>query len=223
MKLMALSAVLVTVFTHVLQAQAYDGMQADYRDCTKGAGKVSNARIVSACSRLIDNATQKNELVGYFYALRASASADQEQSCRDAKIAGSLLKGADLQKQVRRLRAASCRNVSTATTRECMNVNGDSETAEGRLSIGQFQDAAGRQQSAYILVLAVASCLASNDPDERVESSSKIHVFASEDRIHKSIQRFVGKSVLVRGRPSPAHTVHHHAPIIMDIREIGAR
>ena len=75
----------------------------------------------------------------------------------------------------------------------------------------------------YILDLPVASCLASKDPDERVERSGKIHIFASNDSIHKSIGRFVGKTVLVRGSPFPAHTAHHHAPIVMDIQEIDAQ
>jgi len=223
MKLLPMSVVLVTVMTSALQAQTYNGMQADYRVCTQGAGKIANARIVRACTRLIDNAATKNELVGFFHTLRASANTDRRQNCQDATIARRLLKGAKLQEQVRRLAATNCRAESAAPKRRCLKANTDGEIAEGRLSIGHFQDAAGRPQTAYILILAVASCLASDDPDERVERSGKIHIFGSDDRVHLSIRQFVGKVVMVRGRPLPAHTVHHRAPVLMEIREIDAR
>jgi hypothetical protein len=223
MKVLPMSAVFVTVMAIALQARAYEGMQADYRICTQGAGEVANERIVHACTRLIDNANQKNELVGFFHALRASANTDQRQNCRDAKIARGLLKDAKLQEQIDRLVATNCRAASGGPARGCMQANADGKIAEGQLSIGQFQDAAGRPQSAYILVLPVTACLASDDPDERVDGSDRIHIFASEDRIHRSIHRFVGRTVMVRGRPGAAHTVHHHAPIIMEIQEIDAR
>ena len=148
MKRLPMSAVLLMVMTGLLQAQAYDGMEADYRDCTQGSGKIANEQIVRACSRLIDNAAQKNELVGFFHALRASANTDQRQNCQDARVAKRLLKGADLQKQVKRLEAKNCRAASASKIGNCMKANGDNEIAEGRLSVGQYQDAAGRPQTA---------------------------------------------------------------------------
>jgi hypothetical protein len=61
-----------------------------------------------------------------------------------------------------------------------------------------------------------------SDPEFRVKSTRTIHVYSTDERISAEIKRFVGKTVLVRGRPFGAHTAHHHAPIVMDITEIDA-
>ena len=87
---------------------AYEGLQADYATCAQGRGKVANNRIVAACTRLIDNAAQKNELVGYFHALRAIASTDRGRNCRDARMALQLLKDPQLAGHVRTLQKANC-------------------------------------------------------------------------------------------------------------------
>ena len=91
-----------------LTAVAYEGLQADYATCAQGRGKVSNNRIVAACTRLIDNAAQKNELVGYFHALRAIASTDRARNCSDARMALQLLKDPQLAGHVRTLQKANC-------------------------------------------------------------------------------------------------------------------
>lgn len=67
-----------------LPAFAYDTLEQDYAACTQGGGKISSGEIVAACSRLIDNAAQENELVGYFYAMRMVNNDDQQQNCADA-------------------------------------------------------------------------------------------------------------------------------------------
>jgi len=43
------------------------------------------------------------------------------------------------------------------------------------------------------------------------------------DESSGSKYKLTGKSVLVRGKPFPAHTAHHHAPIVMDVAEIDVR
>ncbi len=65
-------------------ARAYDGMEKDFTTCTQGQGKVSNESVVEACTRLIDNAAKENEMVGFFYAMRATANDDKASNCRDA-------------------------------------------------------------------------------------------------------------------------------------------
>ena len=203
-------------------ALAYQGLEADYQVCTQGAGKVTNARIVQACTRLIDNAATKNEIVGFFHALRASANTDRAQNCADGRIAKDLLTGADMKAQAQKLIDANCDGASApaGTPQACMTANEGDQIAEGELAIGEFQDAAGRPETAYILQLAEPVCLSSSEPDERVESTSRIHIFSSNDEVHAAIYGFVGKTVQVRGEALAAHTAHHHAPILMDITEI---
>lgn len=87
---------------------AYNGMQADMAACMQGQGKVSKAVIVRGCSNLIDNAAKENEVVGYFYALRATANTDKRSNCRDARKALQLLKNPKLLQSVRMLEKNNC-------------------------------------------------------------------------------------------------------------------
>ena len=105
----------------------------------------------------------------------------------------------------------------------CMSDKSDKEIAVGQLSIGRAQDAAGRAERPYILTLRTPACLTTDDPEDNVDKTRTIHIFSSQDTIARQIARFVGKSVSVRGRPFPAHTAHHHAPIVMDISAIEMR
>jgi hypothetical protein len=97
------------------------------------------------------------------------------------------------------------------------------EIAEGRLTIANARDAAGRPERPYILRLPAATCLASADPDNRVKSTRTIHVYPANDKLAHEFKRFVGKTVLVRGRPFARHTAHHHAPIVMEVTEIDTQ
>ncbi len=104
----------------------------------------------------------------------------------------------------------------------CMSDQSPREIAESKLSIATRSDAAGRPEKPYILTLPKPACLTAKDPDDSVKSTRTIHIFSSQDKVHARIGKLVGKTVLVRGRPFPAHTSHHHAPIVMDISEIDA-
>ena len=113
--------------------------------------------------------------------------------------------------------------VSTAAhANRCMTANADGQVAQGRLAVGRYKDAAGRSQSAYVLLMAQHACLSAQEAGDRVGKSAKIHVFSSDDGVHRKIHKFIGKAVRVHGRPGAAHTVHHRAPIIMDITTIDA-
>lgn len=105
----------------------------------------------------------------------------------------------------------------------CLSDKSDNETAVGRLAVGRAKDGAGRPERPYILTLSSPVCLTADDPDDNVANSNTIHIFSTEDAVAGKIVRFVGKSVRVRGRPFPALTAHHHAPIVMDINAIEAR
>ncbi len=110
-------------------------------------------------------------------------------------------------------------SLSPAGASDCMRSE-DEEVAEGYLSLGRFKDAADRPETAYILTLPVPTCLADPDPDMRVDDANAIHLYSSNDDLYERLNGYVGKTVLVRGRPFGAHTAHHHAPIVMDISEI---
>lgn len=92
----------------VLPAQSYDGLHADYSVCTGGGANVSNEDIVAACTRLIDNSAKKNELVGFFHAIRASVNNDKSLNCADAKTASTLIKDPKMLGNLRQLMSTNC-------------------------------------------------------------------------------------------------------------------
>lgn len=108
MRRVAVGAAALAVMLASAPTQAYDGLKADYATCTTGAGKVSKELIVGACTRLIDNSAKKNELVGFFHALRASSNTNKKLNCQDAHAAFKLLNSNKLKKLARQLADANC-------------------------------------------------------------------------------------------------------------------
>jgi len=102
----------------------------------------------------------------------------------------------------------------------CLKDNTDGQTVEGKLTIGRAKDAAGRPERPYILQLAAAACLDSNDPDMAVKATRTIHVYPDDEKSVPVFERLVGKLVTVSGNPFSAHTSHHHAPIVMRVSQI---
>jgi hypothetical protein len=109
---------------------------------------------------------------------------------------------------------------SAAHATECMQANAGEQIAEGNLARGEFEDAVGRPEEAFILALPEPACLTGSDEMDAVEEAETIHLYSSDDAITRNLKQFVGKDVLVRGTPFGAHTAHHHAPIVMDVSEI---
>jgi len=111
--------------------------------------------------------------------------------------------------------------LASSAVAECLKANVDRQAAQGRLTVGRARDAAGRPERPYILRLTSNACLDGDDPDEIVKSTRTIHVYPGEDKLGSTFRRLVGKTVDVRGNPFPAHTSHHHAPIVMGVSEIA--
>ena len=89
-------------------AIAYDGLEADYATCTQGDGSTQAEAMVGACSRLIENSSTESELVGMFYALRASVNTDKSTNCQDARKAMSLIKNPGLRESAQELKKINC-------------------------------------------------------------------------------------------------------------------
>ena len=118
---------------------------------------------------------------------------------------------------------AAISSAASPATAQCLKDDAPAQIAEGRLTVAQAKDAAGRTQRPYILALPTAACLDAQDPDNRVKSTRTIHVYPADNRVARELRRLVGKTVQVRGRPFAAHTAHHHAPIVMEVAEIDMR
>jgi hypothetical protein len=102
----------------------------------------------------------------------------------------------------------------------CLQAGQATTIIEGVLSEGTFTDANDQPEQAFILTPLLPTCLAGDDHIDESEQVGKIQIFSSNDQMAQNIKNFVGKDVFVQGAPSGAHTVHHHAPIVMDISGI---
>ena len=110
-----------------------------------------------------------------------------------------------------------------APAQACLSANSDGQTAEGRLSVRNARDAAGRRERPYILTLAQPACLDATDDDDRVAPTREIQIYSTDANVHARIAAQVGRVVRVVGNPFGAHTAHHHAPIVMNLSAIERR
>jgi len=102
---------------------------------------------------------------------------------------------------------------------QCLQAEQD-EYVEGMLGEHFFTDAAGRPEPAYILRLSAPACLNGEDETDNVENARTIQIYGLDASVDDSISRLVGHSVRVSGEPFGAMTVHHHAPILMEVSQI---
>jgi hypothetical protein len=102
---------------------------------------------------------------------------------------------------------------------QCLKVDQE-EYAEGSLAERLFSDAAGRPEPAFILTLPASVCLRGEDEMDNVEGAPTIQIYGTNSSVDRSISRSVGQRVQVSGKPFGAMTVHHHAPIIMEVSRI---
>lgn len=102
----------------------------------------------------------------------------------------------------------------------CLQDNAEAQAVQGKLTVQTARDAAGKTEKPYMLTLSAPACLDSAEADNRVPATITVQVFSTNETVQAAFGKFVGKSIMVRGRPFSAHTAHHHAPIVMDVSEI---
>ncbi|MGE3428788.1 MAG: hypothetical protein AB7I44_18700 [Hyphomicrobiaceae bacterium] len=103
---------------------------------------------------------------------------------------------------------------------QCMTTDRPSETLAGTLKQDTYSDAAGRPEPAFILELPASTCLQGLVESDNVDDASKIHLTTDDAILLNELQRLLGDTVAIRGRPFGALTVHHHAPIVMSIDHV---
>jgi hypothetical protein len=102
---------------------------------------------------------------------------------------------------------------------ECVGPNAPL-TVEGQIAIGNFHDAADRPESALILTMTSPICLSGPEEEDNVEPTRKLHVYGDDTATQRKLRSFVGKGVRVTGEVFAAHSAHHHAPIVMDVKRV---
>lgn len=119
--------------------------------------------------------------------------------------------------------ASSVTSSGPAMAQDCMRYNAGPQAVEGKVSVLEARDAAGRRETALILTPKAPVCLDAKRADDRVSASTSVHIFSTSQSTHRQLQAAVGKSIQVTGAPMPAHTSHHHAPIIMNVSKVKVR
>ncbi len=104
------------------------------------------------------------------------------------------------------------------TASACMIANRDGEEAEGRLErVKITTEAYDQTETAFILLLPKPACLEGEDEYDKIESTKRIHIFSMDEKIRRKLSTSVGKTIRVRGWAFGEHTVHHHAPIVLNV------
>jgi hypothetical protein len=103
-------------------------------------------------------------------------------------------------------------------------------TLEGRLSVHlypgppNYESVRGgdRPERTYILTLPRPICLddggAFADADARF---TRVHVYTADDALWPRLRAGIGRRVRIGGRGFAAHTGHHRAPLVVDVREVS--
>ncbi len=99
---------------------------------------------------------------------------------------------------------------------------GKAESIQGVLQERTFQNAAGENEQAYILALPAPACLAGAEEEDNRAGVLTIHLFSTDPSTESRLQHFAGSAVDARGSAFGALTMHHHAPIVMDVQSIVA-
>jgi hypothetical protein len=111
--------------------------------------------------------------------------------------------------------------LTSSGAQACMSTQSKQEIIEGHLLLRSFKDGAGRPEQAYMVRPGTPECLdVPDEPQNSVKGVRAIQIFSSNSGTARRIRQFVGKDVQVRGTVFRARTVHHHAPILMDVIDI---
>ncbi len=92
----------------------------------------------------------------------------------------------------------------------CFSAGANGAIAEGRLI---------ERDDAIILKLPKPVCLKADEDSDNIPASAEIHVYALDDGLQETLRSLIGKDVHLRGSFMGAHTEHHKAPIVMQVKE----
>ncbi len=99
---------------------------------------------------------------------------------------------------------------------------GKAESIQGVLQERTFQNAGGEDELAYILTPRAPACLAGAEAEDNKTGVLTIHLFSADPSMESRLQSLLGSAVEAHGSPFGALTMHHHAPIVMEIETITA-
>lgn len=131
------------------------------------------------------------------------------------------------------MRLAAALLLLAAWSAECITLASDSHLSfDGRLTFEVFPgppdyqsvDDGDSPEPTYILLLAKNICIDDGgqfaDPADQFNS---VQLFTTNAALWEKLKSFKGTHVTVTGSGFPAHTGHHHAPLVLEVESISAR
>jgi hypothetical protein len=109
----------------------------------------------------------------------------------------------------------------TAARADCLFAGRDDQQVAGRLSRVKITVEAYRlTEAAFILSLAKPACLQGESEYDKVDGTKRVHVFSMDEKIRRKLRANVGKTVRVSGFAFGEQTIHHHAPIVLNVMKV---
>jgi hypothetical protein len=114
-----------------------------------------------------------------------------------------------------------CVLCATEARADCLIADRGGQQVAGRLAQVKITvEAYRRTETAFILSLVKPACLQGESEYDKVESTKRIHVFSMDGEIRRKLRANVGKTIRVSGSPFGEHTMHHHAPIVLNVTKV---
>jgi hypothetical protein len=114
-----------------------------------------------------------------------------------------------------------CILCATKAMADCLIADRDDQQVTGRLAQVRITvEAYQLTETAFILSLAEPACLQGESEYDKVDGTKRVHVFSMDEKIRRKLRANVGKTVRVSGFAFGEQTIHHHAPIVLNVMKV---
>lgn len=107
-----------------------------------------------------------------------------------------------------------------ALAQPCLNSAEPRQSAEGILTSHRMRDAAGNEQTVYILELGQPACLDGPGPSARIDAIRHVHLEIVDYTLFSALEQLAGKQVRVFGAVAAADPERHRAPVVIRAQQI---
>jgi hypothetical protein len=113
---------------------------------------------------------------------------------------------------------------------ECQSAT-SAVSVSGRLTLQLFAGAPNfesiakgdSEERTLILELDKPTCLKDDDFSETSNKIDRAQLYSSTEGLRQVIEASVGRKVIITGEGFGSHTGHHHAPLVIDVKQISVQ
>ncbi len=113
---------------------------------------------------------------------------------------------------------------------DCVDITVPRVTLEGRLSLHVFpgppnyQDVRAGDAAERTLILTLARDICLDDGGQQADPNERfrvVQVYANSPALRRQLRAGLGRRIRIVGEGFAAHTGHHHAPLVMEVRRVA--